>query len=160
MKTFVIQSKEVLARLVAYIEAQPAKPLLEVTVKEYHKDRTLAQNRLYWDWVTVISNELGLTKEDEHKDLKKRMLVPIYERDDESYAAMIQAVRKVHKLGHHQEAKDLADKIVDLTSTTDASVKQFTEYLNEIERDMMGKGIALPHPEDRYYTAMGIKQAA
>jgi hypothetical protein len=48
--------------------------------------------------------------------------------------------------------------IVEQTSTADASVKQFMEYLKQIERDMTDRGIPLPHPEDRYNSAMGVKQ--
>ena len=154
-KTFVIRSVDVILRLTEFLKAQSKEPLLEVVVKKHHHDRSIIQNSLYWLWNTVIAEELGMLKEEVHEDLKRRMLVPIYERDDEGYAAMIHAVRKVHTQGFKEDAKALFDQIVKLTSTTNAKVKQFTEYLNEIERDMIGKGIVLPHPEDRYYTAMG-----
>ncbi|MBT4644091.1 MAG: hypothetical protein HOC09_35265 [Deltaproteobacteria bacterium] len=160
MKTFVIQNKEVLARLTAYIKAQPAKPILEVAVKEHHKDRTLSQNSTLWMWNTDIANEWGWTKKEVHKHYKKEILVHIYERDDSGYRAMIQSVRDVHKAGLVQQAKALADQIVDMTSTTDASVKQFAEYLTEIERDCISKGIPLRHPEDYHYALMIHKPAA
>lgn len=157
-RTFVLASNDVISRLISFIKEQPREPLLEVVVMEHKKDRSILQNSLYWLWNTVISNELGMTKEEVHDDFKGRMLVRIYERDDDGYAAMIQSVRKVHSEGFRKEAKALSDHIIKLTSTTNATVKQFTEYLNDIERDMMGKNIVLPHPEDRYYEAMGIKQ--
>ncbi len=157
-KTFTIRSKDVISRVTAFLEAQPPEPILEVVVKNHQQDRSLLQNSLYWMWNTVISDEWGWSKEDVHIDLKRRLLVPIYERDDTGYAAMIQAVRKVHTQGFVQEAKAMQKEIIKLTSTTNATVKQFTEYLNEIERDMTDKGIALPHPEDKYESAMGIKR--
>ena len=156
-KIYVIHSKNEINMVKAFLDAQTKNPLLQVEIKEHKKNRSVAQNSLYWTWVTVISNEFGLLKEDVHYDLKKRILVYIYERDDEGYAAMIQAVRKVHTEGFKEDAQALADHIVKLTSTTNATTKQFTEYLQEIERDMQSKGIALPHPEDRYNIAMGIR---
>jgi hypothetical protein len=111
-----------------------------------------------WLWITIIANEQGETKDDVHEYLKKSHLVKIYERDEPDFAAMIQAVRKVYTEGHKVEAKAMEKQIVKMTSTTGATTKQFTEYLKDIEKDMVGKGIILPHPEDRYYSAMGIKQ--
>ncbi len=132
----------------------------EVIVRPYKVNRSLLQNSLYWTWATVIANEFGMTKEDTHEDLKKRLLVPIYERDDFQYREMIHSLRKLYQQGFKQESTQLHDQVVRLTSTTNASVKQFAEYLIEIERDMAGKGIVLPHPEDRYYESLMIKQPA
>ena len=156
-RTFVIRSEDIIARVNTFLTAQPKSPLIEVVVRNYKKDRSLMQNALLWLWQTVISEELGWSKEEVHYDMKKRLLVPIYERDDLGYAGMIQAVRRVYAGGSRDDANAMFKQIVKLTSTTDANVKQFTEYLNDIERDMMSKGISLPHPEDRYYDAMGIK---
>ena len=111
-----------------------------------------------WLWITIIADELGLTKEDVHEDLKRRLLCPIYERDDQGYSEMVESIRKVYSMGMQDRAINMHNYIVERTSTTSATVKQFTEYLKEIERDMIDKGIALPHPEDRYYSAMGMKQ--
>lgn len=157
-RTFIIHSENEIKRLSTFLEAQPKEPLIQVVVSEHKKDRTVEQNRLYHLWLTIIADELGETKEDAHYDLRRRILLPIYERDDLGYADMLNAVRKVHKLGGKAEAKIQADFIIKHTSTTAANIKQFTEYLKEIERDMVGKGIILPRPEDRYYQAMGIKQ--
>ena len=157
-RTFTIRSKKVIKNLTAFLESQPIEPTLEVAVYEHKQDRSILQNSLLWLWITIIADEMGLTKEDVHNDLKKRLLVPIYERDEPGFAAMINAVRKVHTIGHKEEAAAMGKQIVKLTSTTGATVKQFTEYLKEIEKDMTGKGIILPRPEDRYFSAMGIKQ--
>jgi hypothetical protein len=154
-KTFVIRDETVLSRLIAFINAQDC--LVECVVREHRKQRLVIQNSLYWFWCGFIGNELGLTKEDVHFDLKRRLLVPIYIRDDTQYNEMVQAVRHVHKLGAKTQAKLLEKEIVRLTSTTQANTKQFAEYLTEIERDMAGKGIVLPRKEDQYYDALMIK---
>ena len=75
-RIFTIRSKDVLKRLVEFLEAQPDKPALEVAVYDHKQDRTVLQNSLYWVWITIIANEMGLTKEDTHEDLKKRKLIP------------------------------------------------------------------------------------
>jgi hypothetical protein len=158
MKRFVLRSTEVVQAARNFLASLPLEPIQELIVRDAKKDRTAAQNSLYWHWLTIIASELGSTKEDQHTYYKKHILVHIYERDDADYAEMIESVRRVHRQGNIKDAKHLADMIVRLTSTTDASVKQFTEYLNELEKDAFEKGITLPHPEDRYYEAMGIKE--
>lgn len=157
-RTFKIRSKHDIKLVSDFLESQPEKPLLECVIRPHQKKRSLEQNSLYHMWVTIIADELGETKEDVHFDLRKRMLLPIYERDNQSYAEMLNSVRKVHQLGAKDVAKIQANFIINETSTTDATVKQFTEFLKEIERDSISKGIVLPHPEDRYNLAMGIKQ--
>jgi hypothetical protein len=107
-----------------------------------------------WLWNTIIGAELGESKEDVHERNKRRFLVPIYERDDPEYAAMIEAVREVHRHGMKAQAETMAKKITVLTSTTKATVDQLTEFLNEIERDAASLGIMLPRPDDVYREAM------
>ncbi len=154
-KTYIIRSKEIILRLNTFLLSQPKEPTLEVIVRDHKKDRSLAQNSLMWMWITVVSNELGWTKNDVHEHFKKCHLVKIYERDNDGYSAMINAVRRVYSGGAKGDATAMFEHIVKLTSTTSATVKQFTEYLNDIEKDMTGKGIILPHPEDLYNNSMG-----
>ena len=156
--TFTIRTPEVKKTAMDFISMMPIEPLHEVIVREHKKDRSAAQNSLYWYWLTMIGGEWGLTKDEVHKHYKAQLLVRIYERDDPEYGAMIESVRKVSQSGMKDDAQHLMNMIVDLTSTTKATVKQFTEFLNDIEKDAMGKGIVLPHPEDRYYEAMGIER--
>jgi hypothetical protein len=155
-KTFVLRNKTVISNLIAFIEAQPEIPVLEVIVREHKKKRNVLQNSLYWLWISVIADSLGMTKEDVHFDLRKRILLPIYERDNLEFSEMIVAVRKVYRSGAKEDAQMMIDFITKKASTTEATVKQFAEYLTEIERDMIGKGIILPHKEDLYYDSLVI----
>lgn len=148
-KIFVIRSKEVINRLVAFLEAQPDKPMLEVAVYDHKQDRSAEQNRYYWQILTIISDELGLSKNETHNLFKKRFLVKIFERDHEGYSSMVNAVRKVHTKGFKQDAKIMSDQIIRLTSTAAATTKQFSEYLNDILHHAANNGIVLPHPEDK-----------
>lgn len=147
-KTFVIRSREVKSMVTTFLEAQPLEPLLEVIVHEKKKDRSAEQNRYYWQILTIISDELGLSKNEAHDLYKRKFLIKIFERDHSGFAKMINAIRKVHTEGFKQDAKVMGDQIVKLTSTTSATTKQFSEYLKDILQDAANNGIALPRPED------------
>lgn len=157
-KLFILRSHAVVTELVTYILKLEMEPLKEVIIREYNKDRTLDQNSLYWYWLTHIAEKRGETKDALHFYYKEKFLVNIFERDDKEYAAMIQTIRNIWKQGGKQDAELLHKNIVRLTSTTDANLKQFKEYLTDIEHDSISKGLPLPHKEDIYYSAMGIKE--
>lgn len=127
----------------------------EIEVREWKKNRSVAQNSLLWKWLTVIAAELGESKDEVHERYKEKLLVPILRRDDPDFAAMIVSVNAVHASGMKDEAMALKREIVRLTSTTQMNVHQFTEYLNDIELDARNLGIILPHPEDLYNDALG-----
>jgi hypothetical protein len=156
-QTFVLRDVQIAENACRFISSLPHKPLHEIIVRPHKKDRTVAQNSLMWLWFTHLAGELGETKDEIHYRYKKQYLVHIYERDNPDYAAMVEAVRKVYREGDKETAEHLHDGIVKLTSTRDANVEQFTEYLTDIDRDALDKHISLPRPEDRYYLAMGIK---
>ena len=153
--TFILRNEEVQKTAANFVFEMPLEPLHEVIIRPHKKDRTAAQNALMWLWFTTIAGEQGETKDDIHNRYKGQILVHIYERDDVEYATMIRTVRDLYRSGTKVEAKLLYDAIVKLTSTTRATVEQFTEYLNDIEKDAISKGIKLEHPEDRYNLAMG-----
>lgn len=157
-QTLIIRDESIRGNAIEAINLIPFSPLHEIVIRPYHQDRTTAQNSLMWKWLTDIGNSLGETKDAVHIRYKGKFLVPIYIRDDPDYAATIESVRKVHRMGGKVEAIALYDAIVKLTSTTTATTAQFTEYLEDIEHDAAGIGIILPRPEDRYYLAMGIKR--
>lgn len=150
MKTkLTIISLEVKNRAVEIIKGLPLDVVHEVVIREHKKDRSAEQNALYWQWLTIIGNELGESKEDVHERYKDGFLVHIYERDNPEYAEMVQALREVWKHGMRTEAVSLRKKIVALTSTTTATVKQMGEYMTEIERHAASLAIRLPQPEER-----------
>ena len=105
------------------------------------------QRKLYWKWLTVIGNDLGESKEYYHKYFKKKFLINIYSQE-EDFARMIEAVREVHRKGMKDNAVFLYERIVKMTSITDATVSQMAEYLNAIDNDASGLGIILPRPDN------------
>ena len=142
-------SEEHRNRVLTIIKALPLTPTLEIIIQEHGKNRSLDSNALYWSWMTIIGNELGEPKEEVHERYKDKFLVNIYDRDNPEYAEMIQSLRNVWKHGMQDEAINLRKKIVALTSTTTATVKEMTEYLECIDRDAASLAIMLPHPDER-----------
>jgi len=154
----IIEKEADRARALYLIEEAPLLPVLVVTVDEYVENRSAAQRRLQWLWCTEIANYTGDTKEAVHDRYKERFAVPIFTRDDAGYAAMVEAVKNVRRAGMVQDADSLKRKILALTSTSDFSVKQNTEYLHEIEMEAARIGVAITFPEEIYNTAMGRKK--
>lgn len=142
-----ITSEELRNRVIEIVKALPLEIAHEIIIQEHKKDRSKEQNSLMWKWLTVIGNELGESKEDVHERYKGMFLVHIYERDNPAYADMIQSLRTIYKQGMHSEALALKKRIVELTSTSTATVKQMAEYLDSIEHHAATLAIRLSHPE-------------
>ncbi|WP_151832142.1 hypothetical protein [Acinetobacter ursingii] len=123
------------------------KPLV-VEIKPFDGDRSKAQNRLYWKFLSQWSKHQGTDKDSEHLFFKKKFLARIYDRDDVGqYRKTFAAVRKL-KEEQHSMYQQVADGLNELISTTDASVQQFTEYLNDIHAFCNKQGCWLETPED------------
>lgn len=152
-QTFVIKSFSDVQRVYAYLgqhhgaAAGDGKPLV-VNIQEDDKDRSKAQNRLYWKWLTQWSKRQGTDKDSEHLFFKKNFLARIYDRDDVGqYRSTFAAVKKL-KEEQHSMYQQVADGLNELISTTDASIAQFTEYLNDIHAFCLKQGCYLETPDD------------
>lgn len=107
------------------------KAIIEIT--EDKDSRSVKQNKLYWEWVSVIGNELGYTKDETHAILRDKFL-------------------------GYTETTTKFSVIKELRSTTKLKVKEFKDYLEQIDMFVSEYGIMLPRPEDLYYESMGIKR--
>lgn len=145
--TIILTGEDQRHHAIELIALLPLVPVCEVVIREHVRDRSASQNALYWKWLTVIGNELGESKEDVAERYKDGFLVQIYERDNPEYAEMIQSLRSIWSQGMKTEAVSLRKKIVALTSTTTATVKQMTEYMQSIEHHAASLGIRLPFNE-------------
>ena len=106
----------------------------QIEIKPYKKNRTIAQNKLYWQWATYIGNEIGYTKDEMHAILADMFIPDVF----------IEYAGKV---------------IIQDKSTSRLNTKEFTEYLEKIDRwAVIELSIVLPSPEDLYYEAMGISK--
>ena len=123
------------------------KPLV-VRIDQKQDDRSTAQNRLYWLWLSQWSKRQGTDKDTEHLFFKKQFLARIYHRDDVAeYRNTYNAVKQL-RVEKHPLYAQLADSVTMLTTTTDASTAQFTEYLNDIHAFCLKHGCYLHTPDD------------
>ena len=159
---FPIQSKADIDKAVNFIDSNYTKALeenkpLRVVIDQKQDDRSAAQNRLYWMWITQWAKRQGNDKDSEHLFFKKKFLSVIYNRDDVGQYRKTFAAVKVLKDQKHPQYQAVADGLNELISTTDASVDQFTEYLNDIHAFCLKHGCYLNTPDDLMY-AWEMKQ--
>lgn len=126
------------------------KPLV-VEVRPESKDRSKAQNRLYWKWLHEIHKKTGNDEDQLHFEFKKKFLIGILKRDDDEYAAMCLAISAL-KQSESEQYRAIADGVIRETSTTRMDTKQFTNYLQLIEVFALKEfGMVLPVPDDLKY---------
>ena len=126
------------------------KPLV-VEIRPESRDRSKAQNRLYWKFLTQWAKHQGTDKDAEHLFFKKKFLAVIFYRDDVGqYRKTFAAVKALKDQGHPMY-QQVADGLNELITTTDASVEQFTEYLNDIHAFCLKHGCYLETPDDLKY---------
>ena len=150
---FPIQSHADITKAINYMHTNytqainDGKPLV-VRINQKEDDRSKAQNRIYWMWMNQWAKHQGSDKDSEHLFFKKQLLARIYHRDDVGqYRATFNAV-KVLKEQNHPMYQQVADGLNELISTTDATVDQFTEYLNDIHAFCNKHGCWLNTPDD------------
>lgn len=103
----------------------------EVIVQPHKSSRSNSQNALLWTWVKVIGDDLGYAKNEMKRELCKELL---------GYEKFMVGV----------------EVCIEINGTSSLNVKDFTEFLQNIEYFAADHGIRLPHPED-YNIAMGVK---
>ncbi len=119
-----------------------------MSITDKKPSRSIAQNSLYWQWVTLIATETGHSKDEMHMALKRRLLLPLMLEHPERYNKAIDAQDMLELLPLKWPT------ISELISTTDLTVHHFAMYLNEVESFAGNMGIRLPHPEDLYMDAI------
>jgi hypothetical protein len=160
---FIINSQQSRKAAAEAVNNITRDPLMVVTISEYKKDRSAAQNRLMWSWLTDASvtknNEhAGNTKDWWHLFFKEHSLLNIYIRDNvNGTAETMSSLYEVKVSCGIETYNNMKKFIVENISTTDADVAQFTEYLQDIERFCNSVGISLRTDSNIYNQAMGIK---
>ena len=151
--TFIVRTEGHLSSAVTYLltnyqDAVKQGEPLHVHVTSKQDNRTVAQNRLYWMWLNQIAESTGNDKDALHYELKKKFLIAIYERDDQGYAEMCQAIKTLKQSQSEQYAA-IAKGVIHETTTTKMTVKQFTEYLNAIHDYALARlGLMLTVPDE------------
>ncbi|MCL8261823.1 recombination protein NinB [Acinetobacter baumannii] len=153
---FVIKNHSDINYVIGYLNTNHAKAASEgkplvVEIKPESKDRSKAQNRLYWKWLHEIHKKTGNDEDQLHFEFKKRFLIKILRRDDAEYAEMCLAITELKK-SESEQYRAIADGVIRETSTTRMNTSQFTNYLNLIEAFALKEfGMVLPVPDDLKY---------
>lgn len=102
-----------------------------VEIKKVTKKRSINQNSMYWAWMTIIAEEYGAPSDKNyyHNYFKKEFL-PIVSK--EMFGRNLRCYKE----------------------TSSLSVEEFTEYLDKIERFVMGMGLELPKVLGKQYDQM------
>ncbi len=130
MNKIKLDSRDAADRAIKRISSINLDGGLEMVIQKHRPDRSLAQNRLYWKWISVIANETGNDPDALHDHFRSKFL----------------GARLVDVLGQRRAV---------LPTTTKLSVKDFTMYLERIESFASTEiGITLPQPDDCYHEAM------
>ena len=153
---FPIQSHADITKAINYMHTNytqainDGKPLV-VEIRPESKDRSKAQNRLYWKWLHEIHRKTGNDEDQLHFEFKKKFLIGILKRDDKDYADMCLAISAL-KQSESEQFEAIANGVIRETSTTRMNTAQFTEYLNLIEAFALKTfGLVLPVPDDLKY---------
>ena len=152
---FPIQSHADITKAINYMHTNYTQAInegkpLRVVIDQKQEDRSKAQNRLYWRWVSIWAKHQGTSKDYEHLFFKRTLLARIFNRDDVEYRKTYASVKQL-KIEGHPLYQQLADSVTMLTSTTDATTEQFTEYLNDIHDFCLKNGKYLDTPDDLKY---------
>jgi len=161
-KTYIIKDLKDRHKFKDAVDSIPVDTPKVIEIRDYAEKRRAKQNRLYFAWLTDMQNTqinefAGNEKAWWHDEMKKLFLVPIYVRDNTQYAEMMDAMGYVWNAGMESKHEVLMKGVVRLTSTADANVRQFVEYLNEIQRYCHSCGISLRTDVPYYLEAMGIR---
>jgi len=119
-----------------------------VTIREAGEVRTLAQNRLLHRWFADIARQMeGQTEAEIKADCNLTYGRPILARDDEEWEAAFGYI--FDTLSRPEKLK--AIRVLDVPFTRRMSVKQLTEYMDQMQRDYAEVGIRLTDPENLKY---------
>jgi len=151
-ESYRISSFDDLARVFDLLRDMPNDGSKIVTISDYSKDRSLAQNGLAFKWYTELGKHTGNGKEYERQRCKLTRGIPILRRDDQEFNKYY----KFSLINLTYEQKLEAMEFVPVTRVM--STKQFAEYLDLIDKEAAHNGYLLTRPEDMYYEALGIKQ--
>jgi len=137
MKTFIVVDDRSTTQALEFIAGLDREHAYSVDVKVYKTSRTLAQNSLYWMWMTEMRDHL-------------------LETTGESYSA--------EDLHDFMKGKFLPTKVTEILgeihrtkmSTTRLKVDEFSQYLEKIDYYCADElHLNLTHPDDVYDRAMG-----
>lgn len=158
MKTavFTIKDHSDITKTMSYLHTNYTKANFEnkpLVVRIDQKEETLshAQRRLYWLWMTEYGRQRGLDKEEASAFFKYKYLSIIYNRDKVGeYPETFKVMRELKESGS-SGYEPLRQFVSNRISITEATTKQMTEFLKDIEIFCLKDGLKLTCPEDMKY---------
>ena len=148
VKRIIIRDSSTKAVACTQINIQPEDGTREIIIRDYRKNRTLAQNNLMWMWLTQIAN--FIREEYGSVMLEEMGSVPTPEDLKDYFQRQLLGFKTYAMPGN----EDYADRV---RGTSDLNTAEFTEFLNRIDVYAGSElGLKLPHPEDIWYEAMGV----
>jgi len=140
-----------LATDILSLEPNEDNPII-ATLQEFKNGRSVGQNALLFGVIyTQYMKHSGYTIEQIHKRYKRKFAVPIFVRDDPGYASMFMAVKSLE--GENKVI--LSREIIRLTSTRNFKVKQMSEYIDNVVKDLAENGFAVVLTSDEQSLFMG-----
>lgn len=130
-----------------FMAQQSSDEVLEVIVQPESRKRSLAQNRIYHKWVSHFAEHTGMSIDATYFEFKRRFLLRIYYTADSQFAEMCDSIKQIKDMDLAQY-DSISKQVINLTSTTKASVEQMTEYLKQIERFAYTQNVMLPIPDE------------
>lgn len=124
-----------------------SKHPFKVTIAEGKETRRLKQNRLSFLWYREIGKQSGNGEIYERNYCKLTFGVPLLRKDTKMEKFIIEVIDPLP-----YESQLGAMEYLNVTSLL--SVKDFAEYLGDIDRTAAEQGFILTHPEDLYYAAL------
>ena len=122
-----------------------------MTIDEPKENRRLKQNRLAFKWYNELGKQTGEGKEHWRNYCKLTYGIPILREDEDVDAQFIKILDPLP----YQSRLD-AMEYMDVTSLM--SVKQFAEYLTDVDLASTAAGFHLTHPDDLYWDALMREQ--
>lgn len=140
----------------AYLSGLDTTKPWQVTIEPYKADRSASQNRLAFRWYSEIAQQSPQDTADGWRAVSKLTLgVPILriENDDfrDQYDRMIKPLSYEDKL-------ELMGAPIDFPVTSLMKVKQFTMYLDAMQRHFAEQGVILTAGDELFNEAMGRKK--
>ena len=143
----VIYTTEQLNGAVRILEGLDLSRPWDFEIKPYRRNRSKEQNALYWEWVGIIAEFVGETKDEMHEELKEKHLVPLLIQHNEDFQRKVELTKELRRRGQNDIADRFKANAIFEASTTSLNTKQFSEYMNQVEALANGLGITLPQPE-------------
>lgn len=133
---FIIDTEARRGAAIAYLRKIPADKSMCVSIDEYVRQRTSAQNRLWHKWLTIIAKDQGCEKEELETEVKRNVLGYVERKDREGRTFM------------------------EVKGTSGLNVKQMAHVLRAVEQLAMNLNIHLPRHDDYSYAMMYEEEKA